>query len=55
MIHPAYIDPGSGSYFFQLLIGGLLSVAVAVGAFWRKIWAFLSRKPRTHTASEEKE
>jgi hypothetical protein len=55
MIHPAYIDPGSGSYFFQLLIGGLLSVAVAVGAFRRKIWAFLSRKPRTPTPSEEKE
>jgi hypothetical protein len=38
----AYIDPGSGSYFFQLLIGGLLGAAVAVKLFWRRVWAFLT-------------
>jgi hypothetical protein len=38
----AYIDPGSGSYFFQLLIGGLLGAAVAVKLWWRRIWAFLT-------------
>jgi hypothetical protein len=48
----AYIDPGSGSYFFQLLIGGLLGGAVAVKLWWRRIWAFLTgrrsrRKDRT--------
>jgi hypothetical protein len=37
-----YIDPGSGSYFFQLLIGGLLGVGVAVKVFWRRIWVFLT-------------
>jgi hypothetical protein len=40
----AYIDPGSGSYFFQLLIGGLLGAAVAVKLWWRKIWAFLTAR-----------
>jgi hypothetical protein len=40
----AYIDPGSGSYFFQLLIGGLLGAAVAVKLWWRRIWAFLTRR-----------
>jgi hypothetical protein len=38
----AYIDPGSGSYFFQLVIGGLLGAAVAVKLFWRRVWAFLT-------------
>lgn len=32
-----YIDPQSGSLFFQLLISGLLSVAV----FFKQIWAFI--------------
>jgi hypothetical protein len=40
----AYIDPGSGSYFFQLLIGGLLGAAVAVKLWWRRIWAFLTER-----------
>ena len=38
----AYIDPGSGSYFFQLVIGGLLGAGVAVKLFWRRVWAFLT-------------
>ena len=39
----AYIDPGTGSYVLQLIIGGLLGVAVTVKAFWRRIWSFLTR------------
>jgi hypothetical protein len=41
----AYIDAGSGSFLFQILIGGLLGAAVAVKAFWRRIWAFFTRRP----------
>ena len=41
----AYIDPGSGSYIFQLVIGGILGAAVAVKVFWRKIWSFVTRRP----------
>jgi hypothetical protein len=52
----AYIDPGSGSYFFQLLIGGLLGAAVAVKLLWRRVWAFLtgrrSREPDRSSPSE---
>lgn len=54
----AYIDPGSGSYFFQLLIGGLLGAAVAVKLLWRRIWAFLTgrrsrqREPERSSPSE---
>ena len=33
----AYIDPGSGSFIFQALVGGLLAVALVVKGFWRRI------------------
>ena len=45
----AYIDPGTGSYLLQFLIGGLLAGAFMVKTFWNKIKAFLShlfRKPQ---------
>lgn len=37
-----YIDPGYGSYVFQLVVGALVGAAVAVKVFWRRILAFLS-------------
>ena len=33
----AYVDPGSGSFIFQALIGGLLAVAGAVRGGWRRV------------------
>lgn len=33
----AYIDPGTGSYLFQLAIAGLLAGAYAVRRYWRAI------------------
>lgn len=41
----AYVDPGTGSYIFQVLIGIFLGAAVAVKLFWRRIWGFVTRKP----------
>jgi hypothetical protein len=40
----SYIDAGSGSYIFQLVVGALVGVFVAIGAFWRRIRAFLGAK-----------
>jgi hypothetical protein len=40
----AYLDPGSGSFFFQLLIAGLVGGAVTVRAFWGRIRGFFSRR-----------
>ena len=40
----AYIDPGTGSYLFQLTIGGTLAVFIAVGSYWRRIARFLLRR-----------
>jgi hypothetical protein len=45
-----YVDPGTGSYIFQVLIGVLLGAAVAVKVFWRRIWAFITRKPAGSTS-----
>jgi Na+/proline symporter len=39
----AYLDPGTGSYIVQLLIGGLLGGLFAVGLFWRRVIAWLRR------------
>ena len=33
----AYIDPGSGSYFIQILIGLLLGSAFTIKLYWKKI------------------
>lgn len=46
----AYIDPGSGSYLFQILIASLLAVGVSVKVFWKRIRSLarsvLSRRGR---------
>jgi hypothetical protein len=33
----AYIDPGSGSFVFQLFLGALLGALFSVKLFWNKI------------------
>ena len=47
----AYVDPGTGSYVFQVLIGIFLGAAVAVKVFWRRIWGFVTRKPAQSTST----
>ena len=39
----AYLDPGTGSFILQLLIGGLLGSFFAVKIYWAKIKTFLAR------------
>ncbi len=38
----AYIDPGTGSYFIQLLIAAFVGISFAIRLFWTKIKSFLS-------------
>ncbi len=38
----AYLDPGTGSYLMQVLIGGVMGGMFAVSMFWRRIVAFFS-------------
>ena len=40
----AYIDPGTGSYFIQLLVGGLLALLYTVKLYWTRIRSFISSK-----------
>ena len=39
----AYLDPGTGSYVVQLLIGSLLGGLFALGMFWRRVVASVKR------------
>ena len=38
-----YLDPGSGSYIFQILIATLVGAAFLVKVFWQRIKAFFVR------------
>jgi hypothetical protein len=40
----AYVDPGTGSFVFQAVVGGILAVGLAVKMFWRRIVAFVTRR-----------
>ena len=44
MISPAYLDPGSGSFMFQLLIASLLAGLYAVKSSWNRIKGFFQKK-----------
>ena len=46
----AYLDPGSGSFLLQMLIGVLLGVGVTLKMYWRKITAALGSKRRRDPA-----
>lgn len=37
----AYLDPGTGSYIFQMLIAGLVGAGFAVKLFWTQIKCFV--------------
>ena len=43
----AYLDPGSGSFVFQILISALLGAAVVLKTSWGRIRNFFTRKDRT--------
>jgi hypothetical protein len=39
----AYIDPGTGSYVFQIVIAAFVAVSFMVKVYWHKIKAFIHR------------
>ena len=39
----AYLDPGTGSFILQMLVGALLGGVVAIGVFWRRVVGFFKR------------
>lgn len=50
----AYMDPGSGSYLFQLLIAFFLGAGLAMKAFWGRIKAFFRRGEESPGLDEER-
>jgi len=39
----AYIDPGSGSYFLQILVAGLLGLLYSIKLYWARIRVSLAK------------
>jgi len=39
----AYLDPGSGSFIFQLLLAALVGAAFLIKVYWTKIKSFFGR------------
>ncbi len=37
-----YIDPGTGSYVFQIVVAALVAVSFAVKVYWLKIKGFIA-------------
>ena len=51
----AYLDPGTGSYLFQLLIAGLLGGGVALKLFWKQVAGFFKRLRRGRDSETDDE
>ena len=49
----AYIDPGSGSFFVQMLLAGLLGAGMAIKAYWHRIKAFFSGNKNSNPPAED--
>ena len=41
-----YLDPGTGSFLIQMLLAGLLGIAVAVRIYWKKIVALFRKNKK---------
>ena len=53
----AYLDPGTGSYMLQILLGFLLAAIFVIKGFWSKIKIFFSKlylKEKRHDKSSDK-
>jgi hypothetical protein len=37
----AYLDPGTGSYLFQIMVASLIGGAFAIKTYWSKIKTFM--------------
>ena len=49
----AYVDPGTGSYFLQILIAGILGAAFTLKLYWRRIKSFLTGTRSGQKGAEE--
>ena len=50
---PAYLDPGSGSYFVQLLLASLMGALFVLGVYRRKVTDFFRNLFSRNEADED--
>lgn len=50
----AYLDPGTGSYVFQILIAGAIGGSIAFKSGWKRIIELFKRKPKSGTDEKDK-
>ena len=51
----AYIDPGSGSFIVQMLVGAALGAGVALKVFWRRLVSFFSGRNKNSAEGDPQE
>ena len=51
----AYIDPGTGSYIIQVVIGGVLGAAFALKIYWKKVKFYFSNLLSKQTKNDKNE
>jgi hypothetical protein len=44
----AYLDPGTGSFIFQILLAALAAGFFVIKQYWQKIKSFFSRNGQKH-------
>ena len=49
----AYLDPGSGSMVFQLIVGGIAGLILAIKIFWRRILSLFGIKANEEAQNHE--
>lgn len=49
----AYLDPGTGSYIIQILIGTLLGGFFAIKVYWRRIRSYFSKDRKDEEANKQ--
>lgn len=49
----AYLDPGTGSYIFQILIASVIGGTVVFKSGWSKIFNIFKRKPKSSTDEKD--
>ncbi|HDQ35108.1 MAG TPA: hypothetical protein ENN14_02210 [Chloroflexi bacterium] len=49
----AYLDPGTGSYIIQLLIGAAVGLGFLIKVNWNRIKAFFSKKDSGDASEQE--
>ena len=42
--YPAYIDPGTGSLVFQVIVGAVVGALVTLKLYWQRVKLFFARR-----------